>query len=667
MDFARTLGQWLEHWAENTPDKEYIVYSDRDLRFTWSEFNKRVDDMAKGMLAIGITHGTHVGVWATNVPDWLTFLYAGAKIGAVLVTINTNYKQSELEYLVENADIHTMCITDGVFDGSYVDMVYTMLPELKTSQRGYLKSERFPRLRNVVYIGQEKYRGMYNTPEMLLLGQNIKDETLEAAKARVNCHDVVNMQYTSGTTGFPKGVMLTHYNIANNGFLTGEHMKFTADDKLCCCVPLFHCFGVVLASMNVLTHGCTQVMVEKFDPLLVLASIHKERCTAVYGVPTMFIAELNHPMFEMFDLTSLRTGIMAGSLCPVELMKTVEQEDVLNMFEGMAKHLFKVIRGVEFKESFMRMTWQDAMKQYGSDKPDLRFGMKFVELMDIMKGHGFSVFDNAAYIGGICAEGAASYTRKQLDALTEFVKRPQVGAKGLVYARVEADGNVKSSVDKFYSQEVLQEMKNAFGAKPGDLILILSGDDAMKTRKQLCELRLEMGNQLGLRDKDKFVCLWVIDFPLFEWNEDDQRFYAMHHPFTSPNPDDIPLLDTDPGAVRANAYDMVINGVEVGGGSIRIHDSQLQDKMFKLLGFTEERAQEQFGFLMNAFKYGAPPHGGLAYGLDRFVSLFAGLDSIRDCIAFPKNNSGRDVMLDAPGVLDPAQLDELNLIVDIKK
>ena len=279
----------------------------------------------------------------------------------------------------------------------------------------------------------------------------------------------------------------------------------------------------------------------------------------------------------------------------------------------------------------------------------------------------FSVFDNAAYIGGICAEGAASYTRKQLDALTEFVKRPQVGAKGLVYARVEADGNVKSSVDKFYSQEVLQEMKNAFGAKPGDLILILSGDDAMKTRKQLCELRLEMGNQLGLRDKDKFVCLWVIDFPLFEWNEDDQRFYAMHHPFTSPNPDDIPLLDTDPGAVRANAYDMVINGVEVGGGSIRIHDSQLQDKMFKLLGFTEERAQEQFGFLMNAFKYGAPPHGGLAYGLDRFVSLFAGLDSIRDCIAFPKNNSGRDVMLDAPGVLDPAQLDELNLIVDIKK
>lgn len=324
--FNRTLGQWLEHWAENTPDKEYIVYPDRDLRFTWSEFNKRVDDMAKGMLAIGVTHGTHVGVWATNVPDWLTFLFAGAKIGAVLVTINTNYKQSELEYLVKNADIQTMCITDGVFDGSYVDMMYTMLPELKTSQRGYLKSERFPKLKNVVYIGQEKYRGMYNTPELLLLGQNINDEALDIAKAKVTPHDVVNMQYTSGTTGFPKGVMLTHHSITNNGYMTGEHMKFTSDDKLCCCVPLFHCFGVVLASMNVLTHGCTQVMVERFDPLLVLASIHKERCTALYGVPTMFIAELNHPMFNMFDLTSLRTGIMAGALCPIELMKQVDEK-----------------------------------------------------------------------------------------------------------------------------------------------------------------------------------------------------------------------------------------------------------------------------------------------------------------------------------------------------
>ena len=348
-------------------------------------------------------------------------------------------------------------------------------------------------------------------------------------------------------------------------------------------------------------------------------------------------------------------------------MSFVEQEDVLELFEGMAKHLFKTIRGIEIKEAFPRMTWHDAMKYYGSDKPDLRFDMRFVELMDILKGYGFSVFDSANYIGGICAKGAASYTRKQLDQLTEFVKRPQVGAKGMVYARVEADGHVKSSVDKFYGQETLLKMKEAFNAEPGDLILILSGDDAMKTRKQLCELRLEMGNQLGLRDKDKFACLWVIDFPLFEWSEEDQRFYAMHHPFTSPNPDDIPLLDTDPGRVRANAYDMVINGVEVGGGSIRIHDSQLQDKMFKLLGFTEERAQEQFGFLMNAFKFGAPPHGGLAYGLDRWVSLFAGLDSIRDCIAFPKNNSGRDVMLDAPGVLDPAQLDELHLKVDIKE
>ena len=348
-------------------------------------------------------------------------------------------------------------------------------------------------------------------------------------------------------------------------------------------------------------------------------------------------------------------------------MSFVEQEDVIQTFEGMAKHLFKTIRGIEIKEPFQRMSWQDAMKYYGSDKPDLRFGMKFVELMDIMKGHGFSVFDNAAYIGGICAEGAATYTRKQLDALTDFVKRPQIGAKGMVYARVEADGNVKSSVDKFYSQEVLQQMKEAFGAKPGDLILILSGDDAMKTRKQLCELRFEVAEQLGLRDKNKFACLWVVDFPLFEWSEEDQRFYAMHHPFTSPKPEDVPLLDTDPGAVRANAYDMVINGVEVGGGSIRIHDSQLQDKMFKLLGFTEEKAHEQFGFLMDAFKYGAPPHGGLAYGLDRWVSLFAGLDSIRDCIAFPKNNSGRDVMIDAPSAIDDVQLDELNLKIDLKE
>ncbi len=348
-------------------------------------------------------------------------------------------------------------------------------------------------------------------------------------------------------------------------------------------------------------------------------------------------------------------------------MSFVEQDDVINLFEGMAKYLFKEIRGVEMNEPFMRMPWADAMKYYGSDKPDLRFGMKFVELMDIMKGHGFPVFDNAAYIGGICAEGAAHYTRKQLDVLTEFVKRPQIGAKGMVYARVEADGNVKSSVDKFYAQEVLQEMKAAFNAKPGDLILILSGDDAMKTRKQLNELRLEMGNQLGLRDKNKFVCLWVVDFPMFEWSDEEGRLMAMHHPFTHPKDEDIPLLDTDPAAVRADAYDMVCNGIEVGGGSIRIHDAQLQARMFEILGFTPEKAQEQFGFLMNAFKYGAPPHGGLAYGLDRWVSIFAGLDSIRDCIAFPKNNSGRDVMLDAPSVIDQKQLDELNLIVEVKE
>ena len=348
-------------------------------------------------------------------------------------------------------------------------------------------------------------------------------------------------------------------------------------------------------------------------------------------------------------------------------MSFVEQDDVINLFEGMAKYLFKEIRGVEMNEPFMRMPWADAMKYYGSDKPDLRFGMKFVELMDIMKGHGFPVFDNAAYIGGICAEGAAHYTRKQLDALTEFVKRQQIGAKGMVYARVEADGNVKSSVDKFYAQEVLQEMKAAFNAKPGDLILILSGDDAMKTRKQLNELRLEMGNQLGLRDKNKFVCLWVVDFPMFEWSDEEGRLMAMHHPFTHPKDEDIPLLDTDPAAVRADAYDMVCNGIEVGGGSIRIHDAQLQAKMFEILGFTPEKAQEQFGFLMNAFKYGAPPHGGLAYGLDRWVSIFAGLDSIRDCIAFPKNNSGRDVMLDAPSAIDQKQLDELNLTVEVKE
>ncbi len=288
--------------------------------------------------------------------------------------------------------------------------------------------------------------------------------------------------------------------------------------------------------------------------------------------------------------------------------------------------------------------------------------------MDILKGFGFSVFDDAAYIGGICAKGAAGYTRKQIDQLTEYVKRPQIGAKGLVYARIEADGSVKSSVDKFYTQEVLQQMKAAFNAEVGDLILILSGSDVNKTRKQLSELRLEMGSQLGLRDKNKYSCLWIVDFPMYEWSDEENRLMAMHHPFTSPKPEDIHLLDTDPANVRANAYDRVINGVEVGGGSIRIHDAKLQAKVFEILGFKPEEAQNKFGFLMNAFKYGAPPHGGLAYGLDRFVSLFVGLDSIRDCIAFPKNNQGRDVMLNAPGFIDQIQLDELGLkVVDKEK
>ena len=327
----KTLGDWLEHWAQVTPDKEYIVYSDRDLRFTWKQFNDRVDDMARGLIAIGVTKGTHVGLWAQNVPDWLTFLYACAKIGAVCITVNTNYKQNELEYLCQDSDMHTLCLTDGTWESNYVDMAYTMLPELRECERGHLESKRFPKLKNVVYIGQEKYRGMYNTAEILLLGENTDDDEFQRLRKSVTCHDVVNMQYTSGTTGFPKGVMLTHYNIANDGFLTGEHMKFTQDDKLCVCVPLFHCFGVVLATMNCLTHGCTEVLVERFDPLVTLASVHKERCTALYGVPTMFIAELNHPMFNMFDLSCLRTGIMAGSLCPIELMRKVEEKMFLHV------------------------------------------------------------------------------------------------------------------------------------------------------------------------------------------------------------------------------------------------------------------------------------------------------------------------------------------------
>ena len=348
-------------------------------------------------------------------------------------------------------------------------------------------------------------------------------------------------------------------------------------------------------------------------------------------------------------------------------MSFVEQEDILQIFEGMSRHLFKTILGIDIP-ALPRMTWADAMKYYGSDKPDTRFEMKFVELMDVLKGTGeFSVFNEAEYIGGICCEGQAVYSRKQLDQLTDFVRRPQIGAKGLVYARVGEDGTVKSSVDKFYSSEVLENLKLPMNAKPGDLIIIISGPDTLKARKQLCELRLEMGSRMGLRPKDKFSCLWVIDFPMYEWSDEEQRLMAMHHPFTSPKPEDIPLLDTDPARVRANAYDMVINGVEVGGGSIRIPDAKLQQKIFEILGFTPEQAQQKFGFLMNAFKYGAPPHGGLAYGLDRFVSLFAGLDSIRDCIAFPKNNSGRDVMLDAPGPIDQSQLDELKLKVDLSE
>ncbi|MDR1895217.1 MAG: AMP-binding protein [Prevotellaceae bacterium] len=317
----KTVGEFLEYWAETTPDKEYLVYSDRDFRLTWLEFNKRVDDMANGFLSIGVRKGDHIGIWATNVPDWLTIFYASAKIGAVLVTVNTNYKLHEAEYLLHDADIHTLCITEGVFDGSFIDMVYTLLPELRENPRGELNSKKFPTVKNVVYIGQEKFRGMYNTAELLLLGKNTGKEKLKAI--RNNCHEVVNMQYTSGTTGFPKGVMLTHHNIVNNGLFTGEGMKYTSDDKLCCCVPLFHCFGIVLATMSCLTHGSTQVMVERFDPLVVLASVSKERCTVLYGVPTMFIAELEHPMFDLFDVSSLRTGIMAGSLCPIELMRRV--------------------------------------------------------------------------------------------------------------------------------------------------------------------------------------------------------------------------------------------------------------------------------------------------------------------------------------------------------
>ena len=347
-------------------------------------------------------------------------------------------------------------------------------------------------------------------------------------------------------------------------------------------------------------------------------------------------------------------------------MSFVDQDDVINLFEDMARHLFKELRGVELPAKLRQMPWHEAMKRYGSDKPDLRFGMEFVELADVLKGTGeFSVFNEAEYIGGICVPGCADYSRKQLNELTDFVKRPQVGAKGLVFVKYETDGSVKSSIDKFYSPEVFAQLKQAMGAKDGDLVLIMSGDKANKTRVQLCNLRLEMGDRLGLRDKDKFECLWIVDFPLFEWSDEEQRLMATHHPFTMPNPEDVPLLDEHPERVRAQAYDFVCNGIEVGGGSLRIHDGALQEKMFGILGFTPEHAMAQFGFLINAFKYGAPPHAGLAFGLDRFVSIFAGLNSIRDCIAFPKNNSGRDVMLDAPSFIDDKQLEELNLRVDL--
>ena len=345
-------------------------------------------------------------------------------------------------------------------------------------------------------------------------------------------------------------------------------------------------------------------------------------------------------------------------------MSFVEQEDVLNTFEGLLKHLFKEEKGLDFGE-FPRITWHDAMKYYGSDKPDIRFGMKFVELNDVVKGKGFGLFDNAELVVGICAEGCAEYTRKQLDALTDFVKRPQVGASGMVYIKYNADGTFKSSVDKFYTPEDLKIIAEKFNAKPGDLMLILCGP-AMKTRVQLCALRLEMGNQLGLRNPNDYAPLWVIDFPLLEWDDETQRYYAMHHPFTAPKPEDENLLEDESrwGDIRANAYDIVLNGTEIGGGSIRIHDRTLQNKMFHTLGFTDEKAYEQFGFLMDAFTYGAPPHAGLAFGFDRLCSLFGGVDTIRDFIAFPKNNSGRDVMSGSPSPIAQEQLDEL--FIDIR-
>ena len=346
-------------------------------------------------------------------------------------------------------------------------------------------------------------------------------------------------------------------------------------------------------------------------------------------------------------------------------MAFVTQEDILNTFEGLTRHLFREVKGVELEE-VKRMTYADSMKFYGNDKPDLRFDMKFVELNELVQGKGFSIFDQAELVVGICAKGASEYTRKQLDELTDWVKRPQIGAKGLVYLKCNTDGSLKSTVDKYYSSEDLQSWANAFEAKPGDLILVLSGD-AKSVRKQMSELRLKMGEDLGLRDRTVFKPLWVVDFPLLEWEEETKRFHAMHHPFTSPKKEDIPLLETDPGEVRANAYDLVINGVEIGGGSIRIHDRPTQQLMFTHLGFSDEEAQKQFGFLMEAFEYGAPPHGGIAFGFDRLCAIFGGSDSIRDYIAFPKNNSGRDVMIDSPSTISDDQLQELSIRVSLKK
>jgi aspartate--tRNA ligase len=349
-------------------------------------------------------------------------------------------------------------------------------------------------------------------------------------------------------------------------------------------------------------------------------------------------------------------------------MSFVDQEDVLEVFESMTRHLFKEVLNVELPAKLRQMTWHEAMSKYGSDKPDLRFGMEFVELHDLLKGTGeFSIFNSAEYIGGICATGCSSYSRKQINELTDFVKRPQVGASGLIWLKVEEDGSIKSSIDKFYSAEILEQLCERMNAKKGDLVLIMCGEKPNKTRTQLCALRLEMAERLGLRDKNKYECLWIVDFPLFEWSDEEQRLMATHHPFTLPNPDDIPLLDEHPEQVRAKAYDFVCNGIEVGGGSMRIHDGALQEKMFQILGFSKEEALAQFGFLINAFKYGAPPHAGIAFGLDRFVSIFAQLDSIRDCIAFPKNNSGRDVMLDAPSTLADKQLTELQIKVDVRQ